>query len=105
MTRKNKRGASVREHLKMLAQLVKADGCSSALDFWFSEACNEHDVYYRTGEDCNGKPITRKQADALFFESMQRDAITPVGKWILAPMYWGAVRIFGKRHYHAKVNA
>lgn len=100
MTSKSrKRGASAREHYRALAKLVKADGCSSAPDLWFKECCDTHDVNYRTGEDCDGNPITRAQADKLFRQCLHKSAITPFGRYVLSWVYWGAVRAFGGRYY------
>lgn len=92
-----KRNPTTREHLRILAQLVKADGCSSAPDFWFTECCNEHDVYYRTGRDADGFRITRLDADKQLFRCMKKTAHTFVGRWFLSPLYWCAVRLFGRR--------
>ncbi|HYC45382.1 MAG TPA: hypothetical protein VED01_07820 [Burkholderiales bacterium] len=94
-----KRGASAREHYELLAKLVKADGCSSSPDLWFRAACDEHDVHYRTGQDCDGNPITRAEADRRFLARMRECAISPLGRWILAPTYWLFVRACGWRHW------
>lgn len=90
-----KRGATAREHWRKLVSLVKADGCSSAPDLWFSDCCNCHDVYYRSGKDEHGFTLTRAQADRLFLRCLREASISTFGKWILAPIYYCAVRIFG----------
>lgn len=94
-----RRGASAKEHMQLLAKLVRADGCSSAPDFWFKECCDEHDVYYRTGRDSEGYPITRAEADRRLRLCLRDSAITPIGRFILSPLYYMAVRLFGSRHW------
>lgn len=94
-----KRGATAREHWDKLASLVKADGCSSAPDLWFSHCCNCHDVHYRSGKDEHGFPITRAQADKEFLRCLRASAISPFGKFILAEVYYLAVRWFGQRSW------
>lgn len=93
------RGASAREHYAALAQLVKADGCSTAPDLWFKDACDEHDVHYRTGCDCAGVAVTRADADRLFLTRLRECALSPFGRWFLAPTYYLAVRLCGARHW------
>jgi hypothetical protein len=99
VTAEKKRGASAREHLQLLAKLVRADGCTAAPDFWFKDCCDEHDVYYRTGRDGEGCPITRREADRRLYTCLKGQALTPIGRFLLSPLYYTAVRLFGARHW------
>lgn len=100
-----KRGASTKEHWDKLAQLVKADGCTSAPDFWFTNCCNQHDVFYRTGKDEHGNAITRAEADKRFRICLRADALTLPGRLFFPWLYWSAVRVFGARHWNRKEKA
>lgn len=97
-----KRGASTVEHYEALARLVKADGCSSAPDLWFKPCCDVHDVMYRTGKNYKGEPVTRAQADKQFYQCLRKHAISIFGKYILAPMYYAAVRTFGGKYWQGQ---
>lgn len=44
---------------------VKSDGCTNVVDI-FLQACIEHDFYYRTHHDFEGKLISRREADRRF---------------------------------------
>lgn len=98
----HKRGATAKEHWDKLSQLVKADGCSSAPDLWFADCCNCHDVHYRSGKDEHGFAITRKEADEQFLKCLRAHAVSPFGKWILAEVYYLAVRWFGSKSWRAE---
>lgn len=66
-----------------------SDGCTNSPDFNFTRCCEEHDYHYSRHD------ITRAEADKILRKCIQR-------KWkgILLPwIYWGAVRIFGRRHW------
>lgn len=79
--------------VRILAAVVKADGCSGAPDFWWKDCCDEHDVAYRLGLDHLGNPITKEQADRRLLECIREKARTSVGRYVLAPIYYRAVRL------------
>lgn len=95
--------AKARTTLRALAGAVKADGCSSSPDLFFKECCDEHDVYYRTGKDAEGRPISRQEADRRLrkcqqrFARLKRKGVVPVlgpffWQQVVPWVYWGAVR-------------
>jgi hypothetical protein len=80
-----------------LAAAVKdliTDGCSNAPDRQLRACCDEHDFAYRTGMDVDGVRVSRREADARFYECVK------AGDPGLAPIYWAGVRLFGKRAWH-----
>lgn len=68
-----------------------ADGCSRVSE-WNRDCCLLHDIHCRTGMDMNGNPITRQEADYLFWEcNRQRTPFSWFSprSWIR----WAGVRI------------
>lgn len=81
-----------------VAAALRGDGCTSSPDLSYRACCDQHDVYYRTGHDLDGNAITRAEADRRLRRCMARSGKTPViGRWLLPWLYWGAVRVFGRR--------
>lgn len=79
---------------------LRTDGCSSAPDLWLTPCCNDHDRAYATGRDIGGKPITRAQADAIFYRCCRaRSWNRPIFGRIVPALYWLAVRLFGAGHW------
>jgi len=82
--------------VRQLAAALQGDGCTASPDLFYRECCDEHDVYYRTGRDLGGEPITRAEADRRLRACMKRAGKTLiVGRWLLPWCYYGAVRLFG----------
>jgi len=83
---------------------VKSDGCTGVIDFK-RKACIEHDFYFRTHHDFEGKAISFMDANKRFRIRMQRlsrfGVISPLAWW-----RWAAVCVFarsaweGKKSYH-----
>jgi len=55
------------ERVKARALALGSDGCT-AVSEWNQVCCFHHDVMCRTGHDIDGQPITREEADWLFWE-------------------------------------
>jgi hypothetical protein len=90
------------DHLNAVSNLVtklKGDGCTAAPDFHYQHCCDEHDIAYRLGTDENFKSISKWNADKKLFHCMQAHSKTPVGKYIISPLYWLAVFSFGWSAY------
>lgn len=85
------------------AAVLKGDGCTSAPDFFYRPCCDEHDVYYRTGRDVDGEPVTRAEADKRLRQCMAKAGKTIIGRRVMPWLYWGAVRVFGGAHYGKEV--
>lgn len=84
-----------------LAAALKGDGCTSSPDLFYRRCCDEHDIYYRTGRDLDGNPISRAEADRRLRNCMRAAGKTPViGRHLLPWVYWAAVRLFGRGHYN-----
>jgi hypothetical protein len=82
------------DHVYAEGARLNSDGCSYVSEA-FHQCCVEHDGHYRRGTWINGKPITRKEADARFRECMQMRSrfgkLSPMAWW-----RWAGVRIFGR---------
>jgi hypothetical protein len=75
------------------AREIGGDGCTGVRDWW-RHCCDEHDVYYRTGADLEGQPVSRAEADARFRRCIQ--ASTPLGIWHpISWTRWIGVRVLG----------
>ena len=80
-----------------IAAALRGDDCTSAPDLTYRACCDQHDVYYKTGRDLDGNPISRAEADKRLRLCMRRTGKTPlIGRWLLPWVYWGAVRLFGR---------
>lgn len=82
-------------------QAAKGDGCSNAPDFHpeWTTCCNRHDADYATHTDETGKPLTRAQSDQRLLACLRAKARTWPGRWIVAPIYFAAVRAFGRNQW------
>lgn len=49
------------------AEALGSDGCTRATE-WNRDCCLHHDIMCRTGMDIDGNPVTRLEADVLFWE-------------------------------------
>ena len=49
------------------AAALGSDGCTSVAE-WNRDCCLHHDIMCRTGMDVDGNPVTRQEADWLFWE-------------------------------------
>lgn len=49
------------------ALALGSDGCTKVNE-WNRDCCYRHDVHWRTGMDINGHPISKAQANVLFWE-------------------------------------
>lgn len=75
---------------------IKTDGCTAVPDLWLLEACQNHDRMYATHHDKMHRPITRAQADWLFFqEAKKANPKCPVASTFIAAVYYLGVRLFG----------
>ena len=84
------------KRVKEAAYALKGDGCTDAPDLTFRLCCDEHDVHYRTHKHLDGTHITKQEADKRLYECMKKKSITPVGKYIIAPIYFLAVKVFAQ---------
>lgn len=85
----------MRDHVANLRGLIRGDGCTSAPELWFHEACNEHDRDYTTHRDEKGILIKRIHADNRFLRNMRNAAPNWIVRNTLPFMYYAAVRVFG----------
>jgi hypothetical protein len=95
------------DHLNAVNNLVakiKGDGCTAAPDFHYRHCCDEHDIAYVMGTDENYKVISKWEADKRLFLCMYRKSKTPIGKFIISPLYWLAVSTFGLFFYYGKAR-
>mgnify|MGYP001568012713 CR=1 FL=1 len=86
---------------KAMWRAIRTDGCTGAPDFhaaWRS-CCNRHDRHYSTHRDQHGEPLTRAEADAALLKCLRARARSPIGKWIIAPLYYAAVRTLAARRW------
>lgn len=77
------------------------NGCSGGVSWFYrvflgapprwEYCCDEHDFAYEEG----GAPADRALADRRL-----RSCIYEAGYPVRAWLYWGAVRVFGGRHWH-----
>lgn len=61
------------------------DGCTGVSE-WNRRCCLHHDIMCRTGMDINGNPVTREEADWLFWECNRLRA--RAGLSYLSPRSW-----------------
>ena len=74
------------------AKALGSDGCT-AVSEWNRRCCLHHDIMCRTGMDIDGNPVTRQEADWLFWECNRLRATS--GLSLLSPRSW--VRWVGVR--------
>lgn len=91
----------MRDHVANLRGLIRGDGCTSAPELWFHEACNEHDWDYTTHRDESGNRITRLDADNRFLKNMRQASPNWFVKNTLPFLYYGAVRLFGSTYWES----
>ena len=87
--------------VRLIARQLKSDGCTGVPEF-YRDACLLHDLLYRSGCDLDGKPITRKEADAAMKQVIQDRS--KLGRF--SPLSWwryGAVRLFGAKSWKGAV--
>lgn len=81
---------------------TKSDGCTGVIDI-FIKACWEHDFYFRTHHDFNGRVISFREANRRFRRRMQHCSrlgfLSPVSWW-----RWLGVSLFGKAAWEGKVK-
>jgi hypothetical protein len=81
------------ERVRDKAAELGTDGCTFATGA-FVDCCLEHDLHWRLGTTLDGKPITKREADARFRACMQSRSrfgfFSPVAWW-----RWSAVRLRG----------
>lgn len=92
------------QHWHLVWAYIKSDFCTSVADV-MKWACVEHDFYFRTHHDFEGKAISFMDANKRFRIRMQRlsrfGVISPLAWW-----RWAAVCVFarsaweGKKSYH-----
>jgi hypothetical protein len=82
------------------AEAVGSDGCSVVSEI-YRDACVEHDVHYRTGRTIHGDSLTRREADAIFWERMVD--LSPL-RWFspVAWLRWLGVRIGAGRAWRGE---
>lgn len=59
--------AAWEQRVRARAAALGSDGCT-AVGEWNQICCLHHDVMCRTGQDVDGNPVTRREADVLFWE-------------------------------------
>lgn len=95
-----------RFRLRSLWRSVRGDGCTNAPDFHsdYTHCCNGHDSDYTSGSDEKGNEITRKQADIRLLKCMKNNSKTALGKYVISPIYYIAVRLFGANRWNGKTK-
>ena len=85
------------DKVRRRARQLHTDGCSGVPDFpWAKNACQEHDIHYRTHMTLAGDPITKRRADWVFARRIMKAA--PLG--VFSPtawLYYAGVALFGGR--------
>lgn len=71
------------QRVRERAARLGTDGCTQVSE-WNRECCLHHDIMCRTGMDIDGNPITRQEADWLFWECNRQR--TPFS--VLSPRSW-----------------
>jgi hypothetical protein len=81
--------------IRQRAEELHSDGCTGVTQFYII-CCWEHDIYYRTGQDLDEKPLTRTEADRRFRACIQKRSkfgkLSPMALW-----RWAGVRVFGRK--------
>lgn len=85
---------------ELISVYVRSDGCTNVPDF-YRNACVEHDFYFRTHHDFEGKVISFMEANKRFRMRIQRlskfGVCSPLAWW-----RWAAVCVFGGRFWSDK---
>lgn len=55
------------QRVRFRAKLLGSDGCT-AVSEWNEICCLHHDIMCRTGRDIDDNPVTRAEADVLYWE-------------------------------------
>ena len=80
--------------MRARAEQLGSDGCTGVKDF-HKDCCLLHDIFYRTGVDLAGNPVSRAEADATL-----RDCIRSRSRFgrfsPMAAVRWAGVRMFGR---------
>jgi len=88
------------EDWRLIRAYTRSDGCTGVADI-FVKACWEHDFYFRTHHDFNGKVISFWEANRRFRRRMQWCSklgfLSPVSWW-----RWLGVSLFGKAAWEGK---
>ena len=81
---------------------TKSDGCTGVIDI-FIKACWEHDFYFRTHHDFNGKVISFWESNRRFRRRVQHCSrlgfLSPVSWW-----RWLGVSLLGRSAWEGKVK-
>ena len=81
------------ERVRAKAKELGSDGCTGVKDFHL-DCCLLHDIYYRTGADLDGSPVSRREADAALRKCIQsRSALGKASP--LAAIRWIGTRLLG----------
>ncbi len=67
------------------AEALGSDGCT-LVNEWNQDCCLLHDIMVRTEQDMDGNPVTRAEADMLFWECNRQRAFLRLS-W-LDPRSW-----------------
>src|SRR3990167_3372923 len=72
------------QQVDAIAKELHSDGCTGIPDF-FSRACLEHDIHYRTHQTIFGTPITKDEADWIMKRRVQQWSwfreFSPMAQW------------------------
>lgn len=89
---KIKKAVNKAEKIEKLNKIM-ADGCTASPDFNFTDCCNVHDKDYAE------QKISRWKADKKLRQCIGKKGIGFYKYRVLPWVYWGAVRVFGAKHY------
>lgn len=91
-----------KEDWALVRTYTRSDGCTRVMD-WEVETCWEHDFYFRTHHDFEGKIISFCQANARYLQRMLRRS--PFGVFNLrAYIRWAGVSLLGKPAWHGRAH-
>jgi len=83
------------EAVRFVARRLGTDHCTGVPDF-YRDACDEHDIHYRTHRTLFGDALTRQDADKRFRQVIQfRSKLgktSPMAWW-----RWSILRLAGRR--------
>jgi hypothetical protein len=84
-----------RNAAKVLRSKFKSDGCTGIPDFWFLDACREHDWEYYIGGDGEDRLDADRRLRRRIMAKSHFGVLSP-----MANMVYAGVRLFGLKHFN-----
>ena len=97
------RSSSYWVEVRKRAKQLGGNHCTGVPDF-YSDACDEHDIHYRTGYSLWNQRLTRKMADKRLRLVIQNRS--PFGRF--SPMAWWrwvGVRLLGRKSWNPALHS